>query len=77
METIRIVLGKDLLRATGRAARRRHVNRSALVREALQEHLKRLATGERERRDREGYQGRPLGLGEFGVWDKVAAWPDE
>ena len=77
VQTIQIVLGKDLLRATDRAARRRQVNRSALVREALQQHLKRLATGERERRDREGYQSRPVGLGEFGLWDKVAAWPDE
>ena len=77
VQTIQIVLGKDLLRATDRAARRRHVNRSALVREALQEHLKRLATGERERRDREGYESCPLGRGEFSVWDKVAAWPDE
>ena len=77
VQTIQIVLGKDLLRATDRAARRRHVNRSVLVREALQEHLRRLATGERERRAREGYQSRPLELGEFGVWDKVAAWPDE
>ena len=77
MQTIQIVLGKDLLRATDRAARRRQVNRSALVREALQEHLKRLATRERERRDRDGYESRPLGPGEFSVWDKVAAWPDE
>ena len=76
MQTVQIVLGKDLLRATDRAARRRHVNRSALVGEVLQEYLRRLATGERERCDRDGYQSRPLGLGEFSVWDKVAAWPD-
>ena len=77
MDTVQIVLGKGLLRATDRAARRRKVNRSALVREALREHLSRLATSERERRDREGYEGRPFGRGEFSVWDSVAAWPDE
>ena len=77
METIQIVLEKELLLATDRAARRRRVNRSALVREALREHLKRMATQERERRDREGYDARPTGRQEFGVWDKVAAWPDK
>ena len=77
METIQIVLGKELLHAADRAARRREMNRSALVREALREHLKRLATGERERLDRQGYEAHPVGRGEFSVWDKVAAWPGE
>lgn len=77
METVQIVLDAALLKAADRAARRRHVNRSALVREALREHLKRLAVSERERRDRRGYADRPGARDEFGVWDPVAAWPDE
>lgn len=77
VETIQIVLDKALLRATERAARRRRINRSALVREALRAHLKHLTASERERRDREGYTGRPSRRDEFGVWDKAAAWPDE
>ena len=77
METIQIVLEKELLRATDRAARHRRVNRSALVREALRAHLKRLATVEREHRDRQGYESRPVDPSEFGAWDKVAAWPGE
>lgn len=76
METIQIVLGKELLRAADRAAQSRRVNRSELVREALREHLKRLATREREQRDRDGYERRPSSLNE-GLWDEVAAWPDE
>jgi metal-responsive CopG/Arc/MetJ family transcriptional regulator len=40
METIQIVLDKNLLEATDRAARRMKRNRSALVREAPREHLK-------------------------------------
>ena len=40
METIQIVLDKGLLQATDRAARRMKRNRSALVREALREHLR-------------------------------------
>ena len=77
VETIQIVLEKDLLCAADRAARRRRVNRSALVREALRAHLKALATLEREHRDRQGYERHPVGSSEFSVWDKVAAWPDE
>ncbi len=75
METIQIVIEKELLQATDRAARRRRVNRSALVRDALRAYLRRLTVEERERRDRAGYVGRRDS--EFAVWDRVAAWPDE
>ena len=77
METIQIVLETTLLRAADRAARKRHLNRSALVREALREHLKRLAMRNREQQDREGYQRRSSELDEFSAWDRVAAWPDK
>jgi metal-responsive CopG/Arc/MetJ family transcriptional regulator len=42
METVQVVLDKELLRATDQAARRTKRNRSALVRDALREHLRRL-----------------------------------
>jgi metal-responsive CopG/Arc/MetJ family transcriptional regulator len=75
METIQVVLEASLLKLADRAARRAKVNRSALFREALREHLKRLDTMERERRDRAGYERTPSD--EFAVWDKGAAWPEE
>jgi metal-responsive CopG/Arc/MetJ family transcriptional regulator len=77
METIQVVLEKELLHAADRVARQQRINRSALVREALRQHLKRLATRAREQRDRDGYRRRPEGAGEFSVWEKLAAWPDE
>ena len=77
METVQVVLGKELVRAADRAARKHRINRSALIRDALREHLKRLAARQRERRDREGYEARPIGRGEFAAWDKVGEWPDE
>jgi metal-responsive CopG/Arc/MetJ family transcriptional regulator len=77
METIQVVLEKALRQAADRAARQCRVNRSALVREALRQHLKRLAAQEREQRDRDGYHRRPERAGELSVWEKVAAWPDE
>jgi metal-responsive CopG/Arc/MetJ family transcriptional regulator len=75
MQTIQVVLEASLLKLADRAARRAKVNRSALFREALREHLKRLETNERERRDRAGYERTPAT--EFGAWDKGAAWPEE
>jgi len=77
MATIQVVLEDTLLEATDRVVRRLKVNRSALIRDALREHLRRLSIVEKERRDRQGYARHPLARDEFGVWDKVAAWPDD
>jgi metal-responsive CopG/Arc/MetJ family transcriptional regulator len=77
METIQVVLEADLLRAADRAVRKLKTNRSALFREALRAHLKRLDLLEREARDREGYVRYPDSLDEPTVWDKVADWPDD
>jgi metal-responsive CopG/Arc/MetJ family transcriptional regulator len=76
METIQVVLNSALLRATDGAARRARVNRSALVREALREHLKRLQTRELEARDRRGYQQHPEASSAVADWEQVAAWPE-
>ena len=59
METIQVVLDKKLLQATDRAARRTKQNRSALVRDALREHLRLVETRILENRDREGYSRQP------------------
>jgi metal-responsive CopG/Arc/MetJ family transcriptional regulator len=77
METIQVVLEPALRRAADRAARKRRINRSALVREALREHLKRLAVREREQQDRHGYLVHAAADGEFEEWDGMAAWPDD
>ena len=77
METIQVVLDAKLLKAADRAARRQKVNRSALIREALRAHLKKLATHELEEADRLGYQRHPQREDEWAVWVKEAAWPPE
>lgn len=41
MQTIQVVLDTKLLQAADRAAKRQKMNRSALIRDALREHLKR------------------------------------
>jgi metal-responsive CopG/Arc/MetJ family transcriptional regulator len=77
MATVQIVLDKELLQATDRVARRIKKNRSALVREALQAHLKNLETLALEKRDREGYSHKPQTREESSSWESEAAWPAE
>jgi metal-responsive CopG/Arc/MetJ family transcriptional regulator len=76
VETIQIVLDTPLLREADRAARRLKINRSALLRAALQQHLKRLETAGKEARDRDGYRRRPQDSDPAAAWEGVAAWPD-
>jgi metal-responsive CopG/Arc/MetJ family transcriptional regulator len=77
METIQVVLDKKLLVATDRAARKLKANRSALVREALREHLRRFEIKAKEDRDREAYLKHPQDEDEAQLWSTVAAWPEE
>jgi metal-responsive CopG/Arc/MetJ family transcriptional regulator len=76
VETIQVVLDTKLRKAADMAAKRHKVNRSALIRQALQEHLKRLHVLELEARDRRGYQAQPQRLEEYLPWEESAAWPD-
>jgi metal-responsive CopG/Arc/MetJ family transcriptional regulator len=75
METIQVVLDKKLLMAADQAARRTKRNRSALIRDALREHLRRLEIRAREERDRQGYSRRRQTTDEFVVWEAEAEWP--
>jgi len=77
METIQIVLDAKLLKAADLAAKRQKVNRSALIRHALQDHLKRLQQLDLEERDRRGYLAQPQRSEEFRVWEDAAYWPND
>ena len=76
MKTIRVVLDTKLLKAADLAARRQKVNRSALIRHALQEHLRSLLELELEEQDRRGYVAQPQREDEIRVWEDAAAWPE-
>lgn len=76
MEIVQIVLDKKLLHATDQAAKRTRRNRSALVRDALREHLRRLEMQAREERDRHGYS-RQSQDAEARDWESEATWPEE
>jgi metal-responsive CopG/Arc/MetJ family transcriptional regulator len=77
METIQVGLDTELLKAADVAAKRQKVDRSALIRTALQEHLKRLHARELEERDRRGYQAKPQCAEEYRPWEEIAAWPTD
>jgi metal-responsive CopG/Arc/MetJ family transcriptional regulator len=77
MGTVQIILDKSLLEATDQAARRTKQNRSALVRDALREHLRRLDVLAQEERDREGYENQKQTDDESRRWEAEAAWPWE
>jgi metal-responsive CopG/Arc/MetJ family transcriptional regulator len=77
MQIVQIVLDKNLLRATDQAAKSTKRNRSALVRDALREHLRRLALQASEERDRQGYSRQSQADTEAWDWEAEAAWPHE
>ena len=75
MQAIQVVLDTKLLKATDTAAKRQNVNRSALIRQALQEHLSRLRLMDLEELDRRGYQAQRQRFEEYLPWEEAAAWP--
>ncbi len=77
MEIVQIVLDKRLLDAADQAAKRTGRNRSALVRDALREHLRRLELRAREERDRQGYSRQSQAEADARRWESEATWPEE
>jgi ribbon-helix-helix CopG family protein len=77
MRIVQIVLDEKLLHAADQAAKRTKRNRSALVRDALREYLRRLELRASEERDRQGYLRHSQADTEAPSWESAAAWPGE
>jgi len=77
MHIVQIVLDEKLLQAANQAAKRTRQTRSALVRDALREHLRRLELRASEERDRQGYARHPQADAEAKAWESEASWPEE
>ena len=75
METVRIVFDKEVPQATNRAARSTRQDGSALVRDALREHPRRLEARALEKLDRAGYSKQPQEREESVVWETAVVWP--
>jgi metal-responsive CopG/Arc/MetJ family transcriptional regulator len=76
MRTVQMTLDEQLVEKVDRAARKLRKTRSAFTRDALREALARLATLEKERRHRQGYEARPVESGEFDGWAREQVWPE-
>ena len=80
METVQVVLDKELLQATDKAAKRTKQNRSALVRDALRRHLRALDIRAKEEQERIAYLKHPQTtkeLEELLLWEAEAVWPED
>jgi CopG family transcriptional regulator / antitoxin EndoAI len=75
MRTVQMTLDERLVNRVDRAARRLGKSRSAFTRDALRDALSRLATLQKERQHRRGYEARPVQPGEFDEWSKEQVWP--
>jgi metal-responsive CopG/Arc/MetJ family transcriptional regulator len=77
MAVIQVVIDSKLLRAANQAARRTKRNRSALMRDALREHLYKLHVREAEEREREAYRRKPQDCEELLLWERETRWLHE
>jgi metal-responsive CopG/Arc/MetJ family transcriptional regulator len=77
MKAIQFTLDEALLRRVDADPEVKEKGRSAFLRNAIDEYLKRRR--ERSIRDayRRGYRSRPVRAGEFEMSDRALAWPDE
>lgn len=77
MATIQIVLDNELLAAADAAAKNEKINRSALVRRALQTHLKQLRKAALIEQERLAYLAHPQQPEEFIPWEQISVWPED
>jgi metal-responsive CopG/Arc/MetJ family transcriptional regulator len=77
METIQVVIDKKLLSAADRLVRKTKTNRSALIREALREHLRRAHVRALEEEERRAYEALPQDMEAVELWEAEAVWPPE
>jgi len=75
MKTVQVVLEEDLLAQADRQARREKRNRSALVRAALGDYLRRCRLRTLEELERRAYQRIPQDGDEVAAWEAEAKWP--
>ena len=74
MKTVQMTLDEDLVKAVDKTARKLRTSRSAFTRVALRAALTRISEEEREKRQRAGYQHKPVQKGEFDIWENEQVW---
>jgi metal-responsive CopG/Arc/MetJ family transcriptional regulator len=74
MKTVQMTLDEELVDTVDKVAKRAGTTRSAFTRDALRAALGRVRVKEMERKHKEGYMRKPVGKGEFSVWEEEQAW---
>ena len=77
METIQVVIDSKLRKDADRLAKRHKTNRSALIRRAIQELVRREHIKELEERDRRGYEAQPETEEERRFGEGETAWLED
>lgn len=76
MRTVQMTLDDDLVEAVDAVVKRLRTSRSAFARKALRDEIEMVNIGMLEKRHKRGYERRPAGEAEFGVWESEQEWGD-
>lgn len=76
MRTVQMTLDEDLVQTVDRIAKALRTTRSAFTRDALRQAVARVKTQRLEERQRTGYRRKPVGVDEFGMWEREQQWGD-
>jgi len=74
MRTIQITIDEALLSEVDQVIQQLGMTRSAFIRNVLQFALKQQKLLLLERKHREGYSKKPVGPGEFDIWESEQEW---
>jgi predicted transcriptional regulator len=74
VKTIQMTIDEGLLKLVDKMSRDRKTSRSAFIRDALQEEIRREQIRGNEIRHTEGYARQPVARGEFDVWISEQDW---
>ena len=74
MKTIQMTIDERLLKLVDKMSRARKTTRSAFIRNALEEEIRRERIREDEIRHAEGYARKPVAAGEFDAWLSEQDW---
>ncbi|HFQ94212.1 MAG TPA: ribbon-helix-helix protein, CopG family [Anaerolineae bacterium] len=80
MKTVQITLDEALLQQVDEVVQNKGTNRSAYIREILEEALKRYRIAQLEKKHREGYERLPIQpeeIEELELWESAQVWPDD
>jgi metal-responsive CopG/Arc/MetJ family transcriptional regulator len=74
MKTIQMTIDEGLLNEVDQAIEALHTSRSAFIRDALAQALRRYKISELEQCQAAGYTAHPVEPGEFDVWQDEQMW---